>query len=41
MSDGKSSYGGLAITFWTGFYLKPRDLFDGTPLYKPTAPEWR
>lgn|GEM_PF-2385629 len=31
--DGKSSYTGLAITFWTGFYLKPRDLFDSTPLY--------
>lgn len=34
-ADGKSSFGGLAITFWTGFYLKPRDLFDGTPLYQP------
>jgi hypothetical protein len=32
--DGKSSYSGLAITFWTGFYLKPRDLFDSTPLYQ-------
>jgi Cu2+-containing amine oxidase len=33
--DGKSSYAGLAITFWTGFYVKPRDLFDSTPLYEP------
>lgn len=33
--DGKSSYAGLAITFWTGFYVKPRDLFDSTPLYQP------
>jgi hypothetical protein len=37
VNDGKNSFGGLAITFWTGFYLKPRDLFDGTPLYQPTA----
>jgi hypothetical protein len=36
--DGKSSYMGLAITFWTGFYVKPRDLFDSTPLYQPTPP---
>lgn len=35
---GKNSYTGLAITFWTGFYLKPRDLFDSTPLYTPTPP---
>jgi hypothetical protein len=34
--DGKSSYGGLAVTLYTGFLLKPRDLFDSTPLYKPT-----
>ncbi len=36
--DGKNSYMGLAITFWTGFYVKPRDLFDSTPLYQPTPP---
>jgi hypothetical protein len=34
--DGTSSYEGLAVTFWTGFFVKPRDLFDSTPLYKPT-----
>jgi hypothetical protein len=33
--DGKNSYGGLAVTVWTGFYIKPRDLFDSTPLYQP------
>lgn len=33
--DGKNSYAGLAITFWNGFYIKPRDLFDSTPLYQP------
>lgn len=35
--DGRDSYAGVAITFWTGFYLKPRDLFDSTPLFQPTA----
>jgi len=34
--DGKNNYTGLALTFWTGFYLKPRDLFDSTPLYRAT-----
>ena len=33
--DGKNSYGGVALTLWTGFYLKPRDLFDSTPFYQP------
>ena len=37
-TDGKNSYGGVALTFWTGFYLKPRDLFDSTPLYPPPRP---
>jgi primary-amine oxidase len=36
--DGTSSYEGVALTVWTGFYLKPRDLFDSTPLYPPPAP---
>lgn len=36
-ADGKTSYMGVAITTWTGFTLKPRDLFDGTPLYPPPA----
>jgi hypothetical protein len=34
-ADGQTSYMGVAITTWTGFTLKPRDLFDGTPLYAP------
>jgi hypothetical protein len=33
---GTNSYGGVAIINWAGFMLKPRDLFDGTPLYTPT-----
>jgi Cu2+-containing amine oxidase len=33
-ADGKDSYTGLAVTFWTGFYVKPRELFDSTPLYQ-------
>jgi hypothetical protein len=33
---GTNSYGGVAVTTWAGFMLKPRDLFDGTPLYTPT-----
>jgi hypothetical protein len=39
--DGKNSYAGLALTFWTGFYVKPRDLFDSTPLYQPRMPQAR
>ena len=35
-ADGRGSYGGVAVTTWAGFSLKPRDLFDGTPLYTPT-----
>jgi hypothetical protein len=34
---GTNSFGGVAITTWAGFMLKPRDVFDGTPLYTPTA----
>jgi Cu2+-containing amine oxidase len=33
--NGTSNYGGVAVTTWTGFFIKPRDLFDGTPLYRP------
>ncbi len=33
--SGTNSYGGVAITTWAGFELRPRDLFDGTPLYRP------
>jgi hypothetical protein len=38
--DGKNCYTGVAMTFWTGFYLKPRDLFDSSPLYlsRPRQP---
>jgi hypothetical protein len=39
--DGKNSYGGLALTFWTGFFIKPRDLFDSTPLYQPQPRQLR
>jgi hypothetical protein len=34
---GTNSFGGVAITTWAGFTLKPRDLFDGTPLYTPPS----
>lgn len=37
-ADASNSYGGVAITTWAGFTLKPRDLFDGTPLYTPPSP---
>ncbi len=32
--DGMSNFSGVALTNWTGFVLKPRDLFDGSPLYQ-------
>jgi primary-amine oxidase len=32
-ADGTSSYQGSAITSWTGFLLRPINLFDSTPLY--------
>ncbi|MBI3410815.1 MAG: hypothetical protein HY040_20965 [Planctomycetes bacterium] len=31
--DGKTAWQGAAITTWTGFMLRPVNLFDGTPLY--------
>lgn len=34
--DGVTSYRGSAITSWTGFLLRPINLFDSTPLYLPT-----
>ncbi|MFO0841037.1 MAG: hypothetical protein U0797_01390 [Gemmataceae bacterium] len=40
-TNGTNSYGGVAITTWAGFFLKPRDLFDGTPLYTPTRRSFR
>jgi hypothetical protein len=36
--NGTNNYAGLALTFWTGFYLKPRDLFDSTPFYQVRQP---
>ncbi len=39
--NGTSSYSGLAITFWSGFYLKPRELFDSTPLYQARVSQFR
>jgi hypothetical protein len=33
--DGKNSYTGVGSAFWTGFYIRPRDLFDSSPLYQP------
>jgi hypothetical protein len=39
--DGQSNSGGLALTFWTGFVIRPRDLFDGTPLFQPRGPRAR
>jgi hypothetical protein len=38
--NGTNSYGGVAITSWGGFELKPRDLFDGTPLYRAAGPSF-
>lgn len=34
--DGTSNYTGLALTGWAEFHIKPRELFDSTPLYQPT-----
>jgi hypothetical protein len=33
--DGTSNVKGVALTSWVGFLLKPRNLFDSTPLYGP------
>jgi hypothetical protein len=39
--DGKNSYTGVGSAFWTGFYIRPRDLFDGSPLYQARqSPPW-
>lgn len=35
-NTGDNNYDGVAITTWAGFSIKPRDLFDGTPLYRPS-----
>jgi hypothetical protein len=34
--NGKSNFNGVALTTWAGFSVRPRDLFDSTPLYRPT-----
>ena len=36
--DGKSRNAGVALTFWVGFLMRPRNLFDSTPLYGKTPP---
>lgn len=33
--DGRSNVMGVALTSWSGFLLKPRNLGDSTPLYVP------
>jgi hypothetical protein len=33
--DGRSNYEGVALTGWASFTLRPRNLFDSTPLYRP------
>jgi hypothetical protein len=36
--NGRNNFTGLALTSWTGFIIRPRDLFDSTPLYQPRSP---
>jgi hypothetical protein len=36
IDTGTNNFNGVAIASWAGFTLRPRDLFDGTPLYAPT-----
>jgi Cu2+-containing amine oxidase len=38
---GTNSFAGVAMVTWAGFSIKPRDLFDGSPLYTPTRPGYR
>jgi hypothetical protein len=33
--DGVTNWTGVALTSWTGFTLRPRNLFDSSPLYTP------
>jgi hypothetical protein len=35
--DGASSWEGVALTSWSGFTLRPRNLFDCSPLYTPVT----
>ena len=39
--DGVSNWNGVALTSWSGFALRPRNLFDSTPLYTPAMPPLR
>ena len=34
-NPGNNQWPGVAHVMWTGFMLKPHNLFDGTPLYPP------
>jgi Cu2+-containing amine oxidase len=38
---GTNSFTGVAMVTWAGFYIKPRDLFDGSPLYTPPQRGYR
>jgi Cu2+-containing amine oxidase len=33
--DGRSNYDGIALTAWSACMLRPRNLFDSTPLFRP------
>jgi hypothetical protein len=35
--DGTTNWQGVALTSWSGFTLRPRNLFDSTPLYTPAV----
>jgi hypothetical protein len=41
--NGNNNFTGLALTGWAEFSIKPRELFDSTPLYTPTmrSPRFR
>jgi hypothetical protein len=34
--NGTNNFTGVALTGWAEFHIKPRDLFDSSPLYKST-----
>jgi hypothetical protein len=39
--DGMTNWTGVALTSWSGFTLRPRNLFDSTPLYTPVQRGFR
>jgi hypothetical protein len=39
-ADGVTNWTGVALTSWSGFTLRPRNLFDSTPLYGSVPPPW-